>query len=124
MARWIGSALVSVVATGYLGAIVYLRMRETDLADFATRQKQILGAARDLCAPGGRMVYATCTLLRVENEDVITSVLAAHEDLTAVPLTEVLEPARAKALGNGESFTVTPHVHGTDGFYAQVLRKG
>ena len=99
------------------------RMRESDLAGFAARQQQIISVARDLCAPGGRIVYATCTLLRVENGDVIDAVLAAHADLATVPLGDVVGPDRAKRLGDGEAFTVTPHVHGTDGFYARVLKR-
>ncbi len=98
------------------------RLRESDLAGFATTQREILAGAYQLCAPGGRIVYATCTLLRVENQDVIDAVLAANSDLAAVPLAEVLGD-RAPALGDGASFTVTPHVHGTDGFYARVLRR-
>jgi 16S rRNA (cytosine967-C5)-methyltransferase len=98
------------------------RLREADLATFAAKQTEILDGAYQLCAPGGRIIYATCTLLRVENQDVVDQVLAGHEDLAAVPLAEVLGE-RAPRLGDGASFTVTPHVHGTDGFYARVLRR-
>ena len=90
------------------------RLREADLAGFATRQREILAAAATLCAPAGRVVYATCSLLRCENEDVI-----AGRPLIA--LAEVFGPDRARALGRGETFTVTPHRHGTDGFFAAVL---
>ncbi|HEU4733608.1 MAG TPA: RsmB/NOP family class I SAM-dependent RNA methyltransferase [Kofleriaceae bacterium] len=96
------------------------RLREADLATFAARQKQILGEARALVAPGGRLVYATCTLLRIENADVVAAVVGP--ELAGVPLTEILGE-RARALGDGTAFTVTPHRHGTDGFYAQVLRR-
>ncbi len=92
------------------------RLREADLAGFTARQKQILATAMELAAPAGRVVYATCSLLRAENDDVV----AAYE---WVPLREVLGDERARALGDGESFTVTPHRHGTDGFFARVLRK-
>jgi 16S rRNA (cytosine967-C5)-methyltransferase len=96
------------------------RLREPDLAMFASRQREILANARALLAPGGRLVYATCTLLAVENAEVVASVLGP--ELVAVPLTEVLG-ARARSLGDGMALTVTPHRHGTDGFYAQVLRR-
>jgi 16S rRNA C967 or C1407 C5-methylase (RsmB/RsmF family) len=43
-------------------------------------------------------------------------------DLATVPLTEILGD-RARELGDGHAFTVTPHHHGTDGFYAQVMRR-
>ena len=99
------------------------RLREADLAGFAARQREILAAARELCAPGGRLIYATCSLLRAENADVVAGALAAHADLAAVPLGEVLGVERARALGDGDAFTVTPHRHGTDGFYAHVLKR-
>jgi 16S rRNA (cytosine967-C5)-methyltransferase len=99
------------------------RMREPDLDGFATRQLQIIAAAKDLCAPGGSLIYATCTLLRVENQDVIAAALASHPELAAVPLTDVMDPGQARAIGDGESLIVTPHQHGTDGFYARILRR-
>ncbi len=96
------------------------RLREADLAVFAARQKAILGDARSLLAAGGRLVYATCTLLDIENADVVASVVGP--ELVTVPLHEILGD-RARALGDGAVLTVTPHRHGTDGFYAQVLRR-
>jgi len=96
------------------------RLRETDLAMFAARQKEILGQARALVAPGGRLVYATCTLLDIENAGVVAAVTGP--DLVSVPLTEILGE-RAHQLGNGLALTVTPHRHGTDGFFAQVLQR-
>ncbi len=90
------------------------RLREPDLAGFARRQSEILANARVLCAPDGRIVYGTCTLLRVENQDVIAGVIAAHPELAIVPFTD-------PALGDGTAFTVTPHRHGTDGFFATIL---
>jgi 16S rRNA (cytosine967-C5)-methyltransferase len=96
------------------------RLRGADLGDLATRQKEILGGARALLAPGGRLVYATCTLLGIENADVVAAVVGP--DLAPVPLTEILGD-RARGLGDGDCFTVAPHRHGTDGFYARVLRR-
>jgi 16S rRNA (cytosine967-C5)-methyltransferase len=96
------------------------RLCDADLAMFAARQKEILGNARGLLAPGGRLVYATCTLLAVENAEVVAQVIGP--ELAAIPLTEILGD-RARTLGDGRALTVTPHRHGTDGFYAQVLRR-
>ncbi len=97
------------------------RLREEDLPGFAKRQREILAGARALCAPGGLILYATCTLLAVENAEVVAAVLAAHPTLTAVPMTQHLGP-RAAQLGDGDAFTVAPHRHGTDGFYARLMR--
>jgi 16S rRNA (cytosine967-C5)-methyltransferase len=98
------------------------RMREADIATFAARQREILIGAARLLAPGGRLVYGTCTLLTEENEDVVRATLEARAELAAVPLAEVLG-ARAPALGADGAFTVAPDSHGTDGFYARVLRR-
>jgi 16S rRNA (cytosine967-C5)-methyltransferase len=91
------------------------RLRESDIPAFAARQREILASATKLCAPEGRVVYATCSLLRAENEEVVAG-------LPALPLPEVLG-ARAAGLARGDAFTVTPHHHGTDGFFAIVLRR-
>jgi 16S rRNA (cytosine967-C5)-methyltransferase len=96
------------------------RLRDADLAGFAARQREILGGARDLLAPGGRLMYATCTLLRIENAEVVAAVVGP--ELVRVPLTEIFGD-RAQKLGDGEAFTVAPQRHGTDGFYAQVMRR-
>ncbi|HTR51484.1 MAG TPA: RsmB/NOP family class I SAM-dependent RNA methyltransferase [Kofleriaceae bacterium] len=91
------------------------RLRESDVAAFASRQREILARAAQLCAPDGRIVYATCSVLRAENEEVV-----AGQPLVA--LADVLGADRASALGRGPtSFTVTPHQHGTDGFFAAVV---
>lgn len=96
------------------------RLRETDLADFAKRQQGILKQATTLLAPGGRLVYATCTLLRVENQEVVGAVMAAKPELTRVPLASVLGE-RAAAFDHEGCFVTAPDVHGTDGFFAAVL---
>ncbi len=98
------------------------RLREEELAGFAKRQREIVAAAKGLCAPGGRIVYATCSLLSIENQAVVDAV-TANGELVAVPLRDVVGADRAAALGDGESLVVTPHRHGTDGFFAKVLRK-
>lgn len=97
------------------------RLREPDLLDFARRQRDILGGATSLLAPNGRLVYATCTLLAVENEDVVDAVLASRPELARVPLEAVLGDRAAK-LG-GSRFLVAPDTHGTDGFFAAVMQR-
>jgi 16S rRNA (cytosine967-C5)-methyltransferase len=94
------------------------RMREDDVAGFAKRQREIMAAAIELAAPGARVVYATCSLLTAENEDVARSLAG----VAPVSLADVLG-TRAEALAREGAFTVTPHVHGTDGFYARVLKR-
>ncbi len=98
------------------------RLREDELAGFAKRQREIVAAAKGLCAPGGRIVYATCSLLGIEDQEVVDAV-TANGELAPVALRDVIGADRAAALGDGESLVVTPHRHGTDGFFARVLRK-
>jgi 16S rRNA (cytosine967-C5)-methyltransferase len=96
------------------------RLSEADLTGFASRQREILGGARALLTPGGRLVYATCTVLDVENAEVVATVVGP--DLVAVPIRELLGD-RARELGDGDEFTVAPHRQGSDGFYARVLQR-
>jgi 16S rRNA (cytosine967-C5)-methyltransferase len=103
------------------------RLRETELAGFAARQLEIVGNAKLLLAPGGLLVYATCSVLAAENSQVTAAIVAANEDLRAVPLTERFAAERAAALGgfgpDRDALAVTPDRHGTDGFYAHLFRR-
>src|SRR6185436_9547296 len=92
------------------------RLRDADLATFAAKQREILDGAFQLCAPGGRIVYATCTLVSVENQAVIAELQAARPELTTVPLATVLGE-RAGAFADGDAFVSRPDAHGTDGFF-------
>jgi len=94
------------------------RLRETDLAGFHDKQVQIMKDAVKLAAPGARVIYATCSLLTVENQGVMEQLRIGGEH---VPLRELLGD-RAPALSRGNAFTCTPHTHGTDGFYAVVAK--
>jgi 16S rRNA (cytosine967-C5)-methyltransferase len=90
------------------------RLRDDELAGFARRQRDILAAARALCAPHGRVVYATCSVLAIENREIVA-------ELSCEPVAAVLGADRARSLGDGDAFVVTPHRHGTDGFYARIV---
>ena len=98
------------------------RLRDADLATFAKKQREILDGAFQLCAPGGRIVYATCTLVSVENQRVVADYMAARPELSTVPLANVLGE-RAAAFGDGDAFVSRPDAHGTDGFFAHVLHR-
>ncbi len=99
------------------------RMSPGDIDDFARRQRAIADRAATLLAPGGVMVYATCTVLAAENQAVAEAVAAAR-GLEIVPPAEVLgERGAALASDDGRWFTVTPDRHGTDGFFAAILRR-
>ena len=99
------------------------RQTEAGLAELNAKQKAILEAAASLVKPGGRLVYGTCSLLREENEDIVSAFLAAHPDFRIVPVSEVLARQGLQVPGCAEYLHLYPHVHGTDGFFAAVMER-
>jgi 16S rRNA (cytosine967-C5)-methyltransferase len=87
------------------------------------KQSAILAGAARLVKPGGRLVYATCSLLALEDEDVAAEFSAAHADFEPLPAAEALARAHvtnADALVSGHHLRLWPHRHGTDGFFAAL----
>ena len=76
-----------------------------------------------LVAVGGRLVYATCTMMAAENERVVERFLAERPDFVAFPLKEIFGRERALRVGDGTHLRLFPHTHDTDGFFAAVLRR-
>ena len=99
-----------------------LRLTETDLAELVVKQAAILDTASRLVRPGGRLVYATCSLLPAENEDQVTGFLARHADFAVVPLAEAWPLAGAPPCA-GPFLSLTPLRHDTDGFFGAVLQR-
>src|SRR5439155_27095065 len=94
------------------------RRGATDLALNAERQARILEAAAALVKPGGRLVYATCSLEPEENDDVARGFLAAHPEFRPDPPGEFPLP-----LDPDGTLRCLPHHHGTDGFTAVRFRR-
>lgn len=89
--------------------------------ELTEKQMSILQSSAELVKPGGELVYATCSLLKDENEDVVESFLAAHpefEELRTSPRGNDLS-AELKTLPT----KLFPHTHGTDGFFCSILMK-
>jgi len=101
-----------------------LKWRQTPeaVAQMQTKQHSILAAAAKLVRTGGRLVYATCSLLNEENRAVVEAFLAAHGQFSLRPAGEVLREERI-ALAMGEYMELRPDLHGTDGFFAAVLER-
>ena len=110
-----------------------LKWRQTaqSVAELTVKQAAILHAASALVKPGGRLVYATCSLLAAENDAVVAAFLTAHPEYVALPASEVLRQqgididggmVDSKADGS-ESLRLLPHRHGTDGFFAAVMER-
>jgi 16S rRNA (cytosine967-C5)-methyltransferase len=99
-----------------------LRLKETDLAELLPKQAGILDAAQSLVRKGGRLVYATCSLLEEENEAQVSAFLLRHPAFDVVPLARAW-PLDAPPPGTGEFLSLTPAKHGTDGFFTAVLER-
>lgn len=102
------------------------RFDENELARVNAVQGNLLRAAARLVKPGGRLVYATCSLLATENQQVVESFLAEYGHFAVVPAAEVLK-AQGIAIDHAARFApwfvMLPHLHGTDGFFAAVLER-
>jgi 16S rRNA (cytosine967-C5)-methyltransferase len=102
---------------------IKLLRRPTDIAAFAATQEQILRSAFSMLAPGGRLVYCTCSLLPAENEEVVARLLAADPSarVAAMPPAVALPPG---ALDRKLGIQLIPGSRaGTDGFYYACVEK-
>ena len=102
------------------------RFDEAELARVNAVQHNVLRAAARLVRPGGRLVYATCSLLTEENQAVVERFVADHPQFASVPAAEVLGPQGIEVPGLerfAPYFVMLPHLHGTDGFFAAVLQR-
>ena len=101
-----------------------LKWRQTpeSVAEMAVKQATILVAASRLVKSGGRMVYATCSLLAEENEAVVNAFLGEHGEFRLKPVNELLREAGI-SLDTGEALRLDPASHGTDGFFAAVMER-
>ena len=99
--------------------------------EMAAKQTAILDSAARMVKSGGRLVYATCSVLPQENEAIAQRFSAAHPEFTPLPVAGLLEnlkvPQAATLCAGGASGTdylrLWPHVHATDGFFAAVWQK-
>jgi 16S rRNA (cytosine967-C5)-methyltransferase len=95
--------------------------------ELQAKQHAILASAARLLKPGGRLVYATCSLLAAENEAVAEAFTAAHgADFEPMPVQAALEAARAERAAElvaGPFLRLWPHRHQTDGFFAAIWQK-
>jgi 16S rRNA (cytosine967-C5)-methyltransferase len=90
---------------------------------YPAEQTALMVTYAPLVAEGGRLVYATCSVLREENEAVVERFLRERADFMVMPLKEIWGKERAARLGDGTFLRLLPHLHDTDGFFAAVLRR-
>ncbi|HSS37671.1 MAG TPA: RsmB/NOP family class I SAM-dependent RNA methyltransferase, partial [Polyangia bacterium] len=99
------------------------RLTRAAVEAFPARQLALLVDYAPLCAVGGRLIYATCTVARVENDAVVARFLAERADFVQVPVKEIWGRERAEQVGDGSVLRLLPQRHDTDGFFAAVLRR-
>jgi len=99
------------------------RLTRATVETFPARQVGLLVTYAPLVAVGGRLIYATCTVARSENDLVIERFLAERDDFVPVPVKEIWGRERAEKLGDGMTLRLSPNRHDTDGFFAAVLRR-
>jgi len=98
------------------------RQSPESVAELIVKQASILAAAATLPQPGGRLVYATCSLLMEENETIIEQFLAHRGDYRLLNCAEILGQQKIP-LDTGKYLKLLPHVHGCDGFFAAVVER-
>jgi len=108
------------------------KLRPEDLIDLQQRQWQILQAAMKHVAPGGRVIYSTCSLEPEENEEVVSKVLASVDSFNVVPIRGELDRLAAsgelvwpepEGLMQSVFLRTVPGAQPCDGFFAAVLER-
>lgn len=97
---------------------IKLLRRARDLTDLAEQQHRLLSALWPMLAPGGRLVYATCSVVESENTGAVRRFLADHDQAESVPV----EAAWGRVAGAGRQ--ILPGEDGMDGFYYASLING
>ena len=105
-----------------------LKWRQTPKAieELVAKQKAILQSAARLLKSGGRLVYATCSVLREENEEIAEFFTASNKDFNFLEVAPLLTHAgveNAATLCSGPYLRLWPYLHQTDGFFAAVWQK-
>ena len=96
-----------------------LRRKASDLPELASLQRAILARVAGLVKPGGRVVYAVCSVLREEAEEVV----AEAEKIGLVPIPFDAPIALQIASNGASSFRLLPHEHGTDGYFVASFER-
>ncbi|NYT63638.1 RsmB/NOP family class I SAM-dependent RNA methyltransferase [Alcaligenaceae bacterium] len=99
------------------------RQHPESLQELCQLQASILRQAARCVAPGGRLVYATCSVLPEENEDQVTAFLAENPDFTLLDASTIVTDRCKNLTLPGPYLSMRPDRHGTDGFFAAVMQR-
>lgn len=98
------------------------RLRPESITELNAKQLSILEGAARLVKAGGRLVYATCSIMEEENESIVRQFLETNASFHLVSMQQVLDEQKIP-LQMGDFLKLTPHLHQTDGFFAAVLER-
>jgi 16S rRNA (cytosine967-C5)-methyltransferase len=98
------------------------RQSPETVAELTVKQSAILNAAATLVKPGGRLVYATCSLLANENRRIVERFLEKHPEFSVVSSEEILDEQRISV--DCKTFLqLRPDLHNTDAFFAAAMQR-
>jgi 16S rRNA (cytosine967-C5)-methyltransferase len=100
------------------------RLTPAGLATEIERQRRLLGQAAALVKPGGRLAYATCSLLAAENQEQVEWFGRGHEDFRPLDVAEIWrETIGGPCPASGTTLMLTPWRHGTDGVFVAIFER-
>jgi 16S rRNA (cytosine967-C5)-methyltransferase len=101
-----------------------LKFRQSpgSIEELTQKQAAILASASRLLKKGGRLVYATCSILPEENQHIVQAFLTSHPDFVMIPVGPVLRQQKIE-LEALDYLELRPHIHNTDGFFAAILER-
>ncbi|MBL8515769.1 MAG: RsmB/NOP family class I SAM-dependent RNA methyltransferase [Betaproteobacteria bacterium] len=99
------------------------RQSPQGVTELVAKQTAILASAARLVKPGGRLVYATCSLLSDENEAIAESFLTRHADFRLLDSRDILRRLEIDLTQDSPWLRLWPHLHHTDGFFAAVMAR-
>ncbi len=100
------------------------KLTPIDLEELVNLQQKILHQAKQFVKPGGRLIYATCSVLDPENIDQVSWFLKQNNDFKIIPVSKVWNDAiKLDCPFGSETAQFTPHKHGTDGFFISIFER-
>mgnify|MGYP000287629833 FL=1 len=101
-----------------------IRFQPDDLKELQQKQQQILHTAAESVKPGGRLIYATCSILKAENEDQVNRFLKTHPTFSLIDIRQIWQELLDSSCPTIETtLQLTPYQHQTDGFFISIFEK-
>lgn len=101
---------------------IKLNKQPEELRELCSIERDIIETASRYVKKGGKLIYSTCTIDRMENDGVVDSFLACHKEFTEADIQKVL-PEQLKNRADGGKIQLFPHIDGIDGFFICIMEK-